>query len=169
MILKRTRIPVFSIQNGSLHPPTWNRKGIRGIYVSVSGDGQSFSLWVKCLAYCLSYMIGFARVNRPRTFSWSQLTDECVFLGKFQADASIFIMCVMSLAVFDISAPIVDGAVLKIVEAQTSGIVRCIQGFEFYAWQCACWALSFGSHPEPFECVIRPRSDKALTLIHGDS
>ncbi|KAK0484843.1 cytochrome P450 [Armillaria novae-zelandiae] len=68
--------------------------------------------------------------------------------GRLLADASIFISCAMSLAVYNISkysSP--EAFVSKPDVEQTTGTI---------------------SHPTPFQCIIRPRSEKAVTLIAAD-
>nr|BAK09523.1 cytochrome P450 [Postia placenta] len=64
--------------------------------------------------------------------------------GMYLADASLFISCAVSLAVFDISKVVRDGKVIEPVIDYTSGTI---------------------SHPRPFECSIRPRSANAEALI----
>ncbi|KAG5716246.1 O-methylsterigmatocystin oxidoreductase [Termitomyces sp. T112] len=64
--------------------------------------------------------------------------------GLHLADASIFISCVMSLAVFDITKSIENGVVIEPVHDHTEGTI---------------------SHPKPYKCTIKPRSDKAVSLI----
>ncbi|KAJ3563157.1 hypothetical protein NP233_g9122 [Leucocoprinus birnbaumii] len=68
--------------------------------------------------------------------------------GRVLADASIFISCAMTLAVFDISKHVdVSGQVVEPIVDQTTGII---------------------SHPTPFRCSIKPRSEKALALINAE-
>ncbi|KAF5355041.1 hypothetical protein D9756_005796 [Leucocoprinus leucothites] len=64
------------------------------------------------------------------------------------ADASIFVSCAMTLAVFNISKYVDEsGQVIEPVVDQTTGTV---------------------SHPTPFQCSIKPRSQKALLLINAE-
>ncbi|KAK0204608.1 cytochrome P450, partial [Desarmillaria ectypa] len=63
------------------------------------------------------------------------------------AEASIFISCAMVLAVFDISKYSENGVIFEPDMEQTTGTV---------------------SHPSPFKCAIKPRSDKALELINEE-
>jgi len=74
-------------------------------------------------------VFGFGRRNCP---------------GMHFADAAIFLTCAMSLAVFDISKPMIDGQPMEQVVEMTSGVI---------------------SHPMPFKCSIIPRSAKAEALI----
>lgn len=67
--------------------------------------------------------------------------------GQHLADASVFISCAMSLAVFEISKCVEDGVVVEPVNENTTGTI---------------------SHPKPFRCSIVPRSEKAVSLIQGD-
>ncbi|KAK0242387.1 cytochrome P450 [Armillaria nabsnona] len=67
--------------------------------------------------------------------------------GLHLADASVFISCAMSLAVFDISKCVENGVVVEPLHEQTSGTI---------------------SHPKPFKCDIKPRSHKAVSLIQAD-
>ncbi|THV05395.1 cytochrome P450 [Dendrothele bispora CBS 962.96] len=67
--------------------------------------------------------------------------------GMHLADASAFISCAMSLAVFDITKCLEHGAVIEPVNERTNGTI---------------------SHPKPFRCSIRPRSQKAAALIQAD-
>ncbi|KAI0086253.1 cytochrome P450 [Irpex rosettiformis] len=65
--------------------------------------------------------------------------------GSNFADASIFIWCAMILAVYDISKAVgEDGKIIEPSGEYTSGLA---------------------SHPNPFECSIVPRSEKARRLI----
>jgi len=67
--------------------------------------------------------------------------------GLHLADASVFISCVMSLAVFDISKYVENGVIVEPVHENTTGVI---------------------SHPKPFRCSIRPRSQKAVSLIQAE-
>ncbi|KXN92569.1 O-methylsterigmatocystin oxidoreductase [Leucoagaricus sp. SymC.cos] len=67
--------------------------------------------------------------------------------GRVMAEASIFISCVMTLAVFDISKYVEEGRIIEPVVDQTTGTI---------------------SHPTAFQCTIKVRSQKALDLILGD-
>ncbi|GBE79386.1 hypothetical protein SCP_0205840 [Sparassis crispa] len=64
--------------------------------------------------------------------------------GIHLAEASVFIHCAMSLAVFNISKPVLDGAVLEPNIEFTSGMI---------------------CHPVPYECCIKARSSKAEALL----
>ncbi|KAJ6502263.1 cytochrome P450 [Mycena sanguinolenta] len=64
--------------------------------------------------------------------------------GKLVADASIFIVCAMTLATFTISKATKDGKIVELVEDYQSGTI---------------------SGPLPFECSIKPRSDDAVALV----
>ncbi|KAF8192574.1 cytochrome P450 [Pholiota molesta] len=64
--------------------------------------------------------------------------------GLHLADASIFITCAMTLAVFNISKYVENGIVTEPIHENTTGTI---------------------SHPEPFKCSIKPRSEKAISLI----
>ncbi|KAJ6502264.1 cytochrome P450 [Mycena sanguinolenta] len=63
---------------------------------------------------------------------------------KLVADASIFIVCAMTLATFTISKAAKDGKIVELVEDYQSGTI---------------------SGPAPFECSIKPRSDDAVALV----
>ncbi|KAJ7937382.1 cytochrome P450 [Mycena leptocephala] len=92
------------------------------------------------------------RVNAPSGVPHRATRDD-VYEGHFipkgmhLADASLFISCVMSLAVFDISKCIENGQVVIPVHENTTGTI---------------------SHPVPFRCAIRPRSEKSIQLIHAE-
>ncbi|KAJ7499265.1 cytochrome P450 [Mycena latifolia] len=82
----------------------------------------------------------------PRNFCWGFGRRICP--GMHLADASLYISCVMALAVFDISKCINEnGKVIVPVHENTTGTI---------------------SHPVPFRCAIKPRSEKAIQLIHAD-
>lgn len=66
--------------------------------------------------------------------------------GRGLADASLFIVCAMSLVVFDIKKKVVNGHVIEPIFRMTTGII---------------------SQPEPYDISVTPRSEKAITLIHG--
>ncbi|KAG7451628.1 cytochrome P450 [Guyanagaster necrorhizus] len=82
----------------------------------------------------------------PRTVAFGFGRRICP--GRVLADASIFISCAMSLAVYDISkysSP--EGFVSEPDVEQTTGTI---------------------SHPTPFQCTIKPRAEKAVALISAD-
>ncbi|KAJ6539005.1 cytochrome P450 [Mycena capillaripes] len=81
----------------------------------------------------------------PRNFCWGFGRRICP--GMHLADASLFISCAMSLAVFDISKCIENGKVVIPVHENTTGTI---------------------SHPVPFRCTIKPRSEKSIQLIHAE-
>ncbi|KAF8814867.1 cytochrome P450 [Phlegmacium glaucopus] len=64
--------------------------------------------------------------------------------GMHLAEASLFACIATSLAVFDIDNVVVNGVPIVPVHESTSGII---------------------SYPKPFKCSIRPRSEKAASLI----
>lgn len=68
--------------------------------------------------------------------------------GIWFADAAVYIGCAMSLAVFDISK-YVDPATGKGIAPEYKPLPGTV------------------SHPTPFKCTIRPRSEKAVSLITG--
>ncbi|KAF8077583.1 cytochrome P450 [Lyophyllum atratum] len=70
-----------------------------------------------------------------------------ICFGLHLADASIFISCAMTLAVFDISKCVENGVVIEPVHENTTGTI---------------------SHPKPFKCSITPRSHKAVSLIQAE-
>ncbi|KAK0450594.1 cytochrome P450 [Desarmillaria tabescens] len=67
--------------------------------------------------------------------------------GRVLADASIFISCAMVLSVFTISKYSENGVVFELDTEHTAGAV---------------------SHPTPFKCAIKVRSEKALGLINEE-
>ncbi|KAG6901544.1 hypothetical protein C0995_010654 [Termitomyces sp. Mi166 len=67
--------------------------------------------------------------------------------GLHLADASVFISCAMSLAVFDISKSVENGVIIEPVHENTEGTI---------------------SHPKPYKCSIKPRSEKAVSLIQAE-
>ncbi|KAF8165086.1 cytochrome P450 [Crassisporium funariophilum] len=67
--------------------------------------------------------------------------------GLHLADASVFISCAMSLAVFNIGKCVENGLVVEPVHENTTGTI---------------------SHPKPFRCSITPRSEKAISLIEAE-
>ncbi|KAK0501150.1 cytochrome P450 [Armillaria luteobubalina] len=67
--------------------------------------------------------------------------------GKFLADASIFISCAVVLSVFNISKYSENGVAFEPDTGHTAGTI---------------------SHPTPFKCNIKPRSEKALELINEE-
>ncbi|KAG6860518.1 hypothetical protein C0995_010298 [Termitomyces sp. Mi166 len=69
------------------------------------------------------------------------------FARRHLADASVFISCAMTLAVFDISKRVENGIVIEPVHGNTNGTI---------------------SHPTPFECSIKPRSQRAVALIQAE-
>ncbi|KAF9008812.1 cytochrome P450 [Cyathus striatus] len=66
--------------------------------------------------------------------------------GLHLADVSIFITCALTLAVFDIEKKVERGIVIEPLHENTTGTI---------------------SHPKPFKCSIKPRSERALMLIQG--
>jgi len=62
----------------------------------------------------------------------------------YLGEASLFSCIVTSLAVFNIEKVVINGVPIVPVHQSTSGII---------------------SYPKPFQCVIKPRSEKAASLI----
>lgn len=81
----------------------------------------------------------------PRNFCFGFGRRTCP--GLHLADTSVFITCAMSLAVFDISKCIKNGVIIEPVHENTTGVV---------------------SHPKPFRCSIKPRSQRAASLIQDE-
>jgi len=81
----------------------------------------------------------------PRTICFGFGRRICPGLNL--ADASVFISCAMSLAVFDISKAVENGVEITPVVDSTPGTI---------------------SHPVPYKCSIKPRSTKAAALIQQD-
>ncbi|KAJ7283455.1 cytochrome P450 [Mycena rebaudengoi] len=80
----------------------------------------------------------------PRNTCWGFGRRICP--GMHLADASLYISCVMSLAVFDISKCVENGQIIEPLNDRTTGTI---------------------SHPMPFRCSIKPRSEKAIELIQA--
>lgn len=81
----------------------------------------------------------------PRTICFGFGRRICP--GKVLADASVFICCAMVLSVFNVTKYSENGRIIEPVVDQTTGTI---------------------SHPKPFKCSIRPRSEKAISLINSD-
>ncbi|KAJ7268013.1 cytochrome P450 [Mycena rebaudengoi] len=67
--------------------------------------------------------------------------------GMVLAEASLFLCISNTLAVFNISKAVENGVPITPVHENTQGTI---------------------SHPKPFRCVVKPRSEKAVALISGD-
>lgn len=67
--------------------------------------------------------------------------------GKVLAESSVFMSCLMTLAVFNIGKRCEGGVLLEPRMEQMDGTI---------------------SHPSPFQCTITPRSAKAIALIEAD-
>ncbi|KAF7331776.1 hypothetical protein MKEN_00057500 [Mycena kentingensis (nom. inval.)] len=81
----------------------------------------------------------------PRNVCWGFGRRICP--GMHLADAHIFISCAMALTVFDVSKVIENGQVVVPVHENTTGTI---------------------SHPVPFRCAVKPRSEKSVQLIQSD-
>jgi cytochrome P450 len=64
--------------------------------------------------------------------------------GMYLAEASLFSCVAMSLAVFNVEKAVENGVPITPVHENTSGII---------------------SYPKPFKCIIKPRSEKAASVI----
>ncbi|KDQ54081.1 hypothetical protein JAAARDRAFT_196846 [Jaapia argillacea MUCL 33604] len=99
-----------------------------------------------------SFCFGFGRRICPGWHNLHPLTVHRLkrgFLGLKLADASVFLSCAMTLAVYDISKAIdVNGSPICPIVDFTDATV---------------------SHPKPFKYTIKPRSAKAEALIRSDS
>ncbi|KAG1779292.1 cytochrome P450 [Suillus placidus] len=82
----------------------------------------------------------------PRAFCFGFGRRICP--GVHLADASIWISAVMSLAVLDVSKVVENGVEITPEVDPSSGLI---------------------SHPKPFKCSIKARSDKAFALIQQDT
>jgi len=81
----------------------------------------------------------------PRTICFG--FGRRIYPGLNLADASVFISCAMTLAVFDITKTVENGVEITPVVESTPGTI---------------------SHPVPHKCSIKPRSQKAVVLIQQD-
>lgn len=91
--------------------------------------------------------------------------------GLNLADASVFISCAMTLAVFDITKAVENGDVVEPEVEYTSGTIRCVNPLYplvLFRLTVDVNDLHECSHPKPFKCSIKPRSEKAVTLILSD-
>jgi hypothetical protein len=79
------------------------------------------------------------------------------------ADSTLFIMCATALAVLDVSKCIENGIAIDPVHENTTGTIRfvCII-------QSRIKLNAFISHPKPFRCSIKPRSEKSVALIQSE-
>ncbi|KAJ3569349.1 hypothetical protein NP233_g5109 [Leucocoprinus birnbaumii] len=68
--------------------------------------------------------------------------------GVHFADASVFIVCAMSLAALDIDKLVVDGVVVEPVHEYSTGTI---------------------SRPKPFKCSIKPRSPRVVSVVEAGS
>ncbi|KAJ3485033.1 hypothetical protein NLI96_g5228 [Meripilus lineatus] len=68
--------------------------------------------------------------------------------GLSLANASVYLSCVMTLAVYNVTKCVEDGKIIEPVDESTDGTI---------------------SHPKPFKCSIVPRSSKAEALIRSIS
>ncbi|KAH9928066.1 cytochrome P450 [Fomitopsis serialis] len=64
--------------------------------------------------------------------------------GSQLAETSLFLICATSLAAFEISKPVIDGKVIEPSMEYTTGTI---------------------THPQEFQCAIKPRSSKAEALL----
>ncbi|RDB29712.1 hypothetical protein Hypma_013789 [Hypsizygus marmoreus] len=81
----------------------------------------------------------------PRTVCFGYGRRVCP--GMYLAETSLFAAISMSFTVFDVSKAVENGVEITPVHTNTSGII---------------------SYPEPFKCTIKPRSEKAVSLIAQD-
>lgn len=81
------------------------------------------------------------------------------------AEASVFLLCAMSLAAFHISKPVQDGQVVDPVIEYSTGGIRYVLSITIHIIFSVINALRQHSHPHPFKCFIGPRSEKAEALI----
>ncbi|KAG6836101.1 hypothetical protein H0H93_011374 [Arthromyces matolae] len=98
----------------------------------------------------------------PRTICFGFARRTCP--GMHLADASVWISCAMTLAAFDISKATEDGVVIEPVHGNTNGTIRHVHFINL-----GHLVLTPSSHPTPFECTIKPRSQKAVSLIQVES
>ncbi|KAF8897192.1 cytochrome P450 [Infundibulicybe gibba] len=96
-----------------------------------------------------AFTFGFGRrlVPSPNIAASWLIHYVSICPGLHMADASVFISCVMSLAVFDVSKYVENGVVVEPINDKTTGTI---------------------SHPKPFKCCIQPRSEKAVALIQAE-
>ena len=84
--------------------------------------------------------------------------------GMYLGEASLFACVATSLAVFNIEKAVVNGIPVVPVHESTSGIIRFLPFFFCYMHERFLTAIP-PSYPKPFQCVIKPRSQKAASLI----
>ncbi|KAG6827612.1 hypothetical protein H0H92_011102 [Tricholoma furcatifolium] len=82
----------------------------------------------------------------PRTICFGFARRICP--GQHLADASVFISCAMTLAVYNITKATENGVIITPAHGNTDGTI---------------------SHPKPFKVSITPRSQKAVALIQTEA
>ncbi|KAF8814859.1 cytochrome P450 [Phlegmacium glaucopus] len=82
--------------------------------------------------------------------------------GMYLAEASLFACITISLADFIIDNVVINGVPIVPVHESTSGILR----FTSRCMEDYLLTVSFAhNYPKPFQCYIRPHSEKAVSLI----
>lgn len=115
-----------------------------------------------------NYMFGFGRRHVqffPALSTWntSVTSPNRICPGRYLALPSLFINMASMLHVFDFSLPLDDnGQPLPVKYEEGHGLVTYVLGAAF---PLSPSNIQFCSHPEDFQCVIKPRSAEAEALI----
>ena len=92
--------------------------------------------------------------------------------GIHLADASMWLLCMSVLAMFDVVPPVKHGEPLVSPGKFSDGAIRCVLNVEprtttLGSRPALMQLFCLYSHPIPFECVITPRSPGAEALVRG--
>lgn len=133
-------------------------KLILEIFRLASVDGM---LLGSLLLHSIERIIGPVLVPFPFYLTQDYLKPHS---GFHLADASVYIACATSLAVFNIGKAVEDGIVIEPLHENTSGTIRFVM-LLVLSISTTFHTYSSASHPKPFKCSITPRSEKAISLI----
>ena len=85
-------------------------------------------------------------------------------VGLSLANASVYLSCVMTLAVFNVTKCVEDGKIIEPVDESTDGTISYVL---FVSIIILRHLYVLPSHPKPFKCSIVPRNPKAEALIRS--
>lgn len=172
--LKFTRTLSISTPHASLPLKINQVNATPEIFVSASVEGKKISRsdtapFPGPAKLNLRLVSGYARVCR-NCFSFCFFFSRCIVphfgVGLSLANASVYLSCVMTLAVYNVTKCVEDGKIIEPVDESTDGTISYVLFVSIIVLQ---HSYVLPSHPKPFKCSIVPRSSKAEALIRSIS
>lgn len=157
-----------SIRTGSSRKMGRRPKPTLVKYYLASADGKtcSSSLYSPELTVQCPHSTAYVQVSMSQHLQRVHLTPA---QGSQLAEMTLFLICAVSLAAFEVSKPVVDGVVIEPSMEYTPGTIRYDRGL--LSGSCCSHMLTsaFISHPVEFQCSIKLRTSSVDALLSSSA